>query len=95
MAVGNTAPQKYFCNGGRSFPQSPEMVAFSKEHVEPHHIATYLTELASTFNSFYANTHILNDENEHKIYHIALVQSFCTTIQNGLYLLGIQTPEKM
>lgn len=73
----------------------PEVVAYSYEELEPHHISTYLTELASAFNSFYGNTHILNDENKFKSYHINLVQAFYTTIKNGLYLLGIQTPEKM
>ncbi len=79
----------------RMLYQFPEIVVRSYEQLEPHHIATYLTELASVFNSFYANTHILNDENQYKDYHIALVQSFYTTMKNGLYLLGIQTPERM
>lgn len=75
--------------------QFPEVVARTYTELEPHHIATYATELASSFNSFYGNTHILNDENEHKVYHLALVQAFHTTMQNALYLLGIQTPNKM
>lgn len=75
--------------------QFPEVVERAHESLEPHHIATYLTELASAFNSFYANTHILNDDNEHKAYQLALVEAFHTTMKNGLHLLGIQTPEKM
>lgn len=73
----------------------PEIVERAYIDLEPHHISTYLTELASAFNSFYGNTHILNDENSHKEYHIALVQVFYNTMKNGLYLLGIKTPEKM
>lgn len=75
--------------------QFPEVVARAYEALEPHHIATYLTELASAFNTFYANTRILVDGNEHRDYQLALVQAFYMTMQNGLYLLGIQTPEKM
>ena len=75
--------------------QFPEIVARAYESLEPHHIATYLTELASEFNSFYANTQILNKEDPHTPYRIALVQAFHTTMKNGLYLLGIETPEKM
>ena len=75
--------------------QFPEVVARAYENLEPHHIATYLTELASEFNSFYANTQILNKEDPHTPYRIALVQAFHTTMKNGLYLLGIETPEKM
>lgn len=75
--------------------QFPEVVARAYTELEPHHIATYATELASSFNSFYGNTHILNDENVYKSYHLALVSAFHTTMQNALYLLGIQTPDKM
>ncbi len=75
--------------------QFPEVVVRAYTELEPHHIATYATELASSFNSFYGNTHILNDENEYKAYHLALVSAFHTTMQNALYLLGIQTPNKM
>ena len=43
--------------------QFPEVVEKSYDLLEPHHIATYLTELASAFNTFYGNTKIL-DENK-------------------------------
>lgn len=73
----------------------PEIVIRSYNDLEPHHISTYITELASAFNSFYGNTHILNDENSYRSYHLALVQAFYLTMKNGLYLLGIKTPDKM
>ncbi len=75
--------------------QFPEIVVRSYEALEPHHIATYLTELASAFNSFYANTQIINKNDPHAPYRIALVEAFHQTMKNGLYLLGIKTPEKM
>ncbi|MCX6756004.1 MAG: arginine--tRNA ligase [Candidatus Nomurabacteria bacterium] len=73
----------------------PEVVAYAYEQLEPHHIATYLTELASAFNSFYGNTVIANKNDPYAPYRVALVSAFHTTMQNGLYLLGIKTPEKM
>jgi arginyl-tRNA synthetase len=73
----------------------PEVVAHSYEQLEPHHIATYLTELASAFNSFYGNTVIVNKNDPYAPYRVALVSAFHTTMQNGLYLLGIKTPNKM
>lgn len=79
----------------RELYQFPEIVERAYLELEPHHISTYLTELASAFNSFYGNTHILNDENKYKNYHLALVQAFYFTMKNGLYLLGIKTPDKM
>lgn len=79
----------------RELYQFPEIVERAYLELEPHHISTYLTELASAFNSFYGNTHILNDENKYKNYYLALVQAFYFTMKNGLYLLGIKTPNKM
>ncbi len=75
--------------------QFPEVVVHSYQELEPHHIATYLTELASAFNSFYGNTLIVNKDDQYSGYRVALVEAFQNTMKNGLYLLGIQTPEKM
>jgi arginyl-tRNA synthetase len=73
----------------------PEVVAHAYRELEPHHIATFLTELASAFNSFYANTIIVNKSDPYAPYRVALVEAFHQTMKNGLYLLGIETPEKM
>ncbi|MEK7586052.1 MAG: arginine--tRNA ligase [Patescibacteria group bacterium] len=73
----------------------PEIVARSYLLLEPHHIATYLTELSSAFNTFYANTQIVNKSDPYAPYRVALVEAFHQTMKNGLYLLGIKTPDKM
>jgi arginyl-tRNA synthetase len=73
----------------------PEVVAWSYQQLEPHHVATYLTELASAFNAFYGSTMIVNKEDPSAPYRVALVEAFYQTMKNGLYLLGIKTPEKM
>ena len=73
----------------------PEVVLHAYLSLEPHHVATYLTELASAFNTFYGNTKILDKENKYISYHLNLVKAFYQTMQNGLWLLGIQIPEKM
>lgn len=75
--------------------QFPEVVERSYTLLEPHHIATYLTELASAFNTFYGNTIIINKDDQFASYRVALVEAFHQTMKNGLYLLGIKTPEKM
>ncbi|HEY5588819.1 MAG TPA: arginine--tRNA ligase [Candidatus Paceibacterota bacterium] len=75
--------------------QFPEIVEYSYLQLEPHHVATYLIHMASAFNSFYGNTKILVDENKYANYHLKLVQAFYQTMKNGLWLLGIETPEKM
>lgn len=59
----------------------------------PHVLATYLTQLASEWNSYYAHERIIgSDEEDAKL---ALVQAFVTTLTNGLTLLGIPAPERM
>ncbi len=75
--------------------QFPEVVDKAYLNLEPHHVATYLTQLASSFNTFYGNTKILEENNIHITYQLDLVKSFYQTMKNGLYLLGIETPEKM
>jgi arginyl-tRNA synthetase len=75
--------------------QFPEVVERALSEYEPHHIATYLIELASSFNSFYANNKIIDDTDESSPYKIALTNSFAKVMQNGLWLLGIKVPEKM
>ena len=73
----------------------PEIVSRAYELREPHHIATYLTELASLFNSFYSDHQIVNSEDPGSPYKLAITDAFYTTMKNGLYLLGISVPERM
>ncbi len=73
----------------------PEVVARAQEEYEPHHIVTYLTALAGEFNAFYAQHPIVGKDDQYSPYKIALTEAFIATMKNGLYLLGIKTPEKM
>jgi len=75
--------------------QFPEVIGQSYNLLEPHHIATYLTGLASSFNTFYGNTKILDNENKYITYHLDIIKAFYQTMKNGLWLLGIETPTKM
>jgi arginyl-tRNA synthetase len=73
----------------------PEVVHRSAQLYEPHHIATYLVELARAFNSFYGNNMIVSKEDEHSSYKVALTYAFSFIMKKGLHLLGIEAPEKM
>ena len=79
----------------RTLYQFGEVVERSYQEFAPHYIATYLTQLSSDFNSFYANTQILDEKNKYAKYHLELVKAFSQVMKNGLYLLGIEVPEKM
>ena len=71
----------------------PEIVERAAKEFEPHYIATYLIELASAFNAFYAKNKIIGSDEEK--YRLALTEATSLVLKNGLCLLGIQAPEKM
>jgi arginyl-tRNA synthetase len=73
----------------------PEIVERAAQEYEPHHITTYLTELAGLFNNYYANNQIIATDDSHSPYKIALTRAFEFVMRNGLNLLGIPVPEKM
>lgn len=59
----------------------------------PHHICTYLYELAQKFNSFYEHNRVIGDERE--AVRLALVDRYSATLKAGLGLLGIAAPDSM
>lgn len=73
----------------------PEIVSEAAEKLEPHHIAEYLFELAGEFNVFYANCPVLKAEGKEREARLFLTQKTAETLKQGLYLLGINTPERM
>ena len=77
----------------RVLPRFPQVVERATREFEPHYITTYLTEIASAFNSWYAQEKILGSE--HEAYKLKLTEAFATTMKNGLWLLGIETPKQM
>ncbi|MBP7820777.1 arginine--tRNA ligase [Candidatus Saccharibacteria bacterium] len=59
----------------------------------PHHICTYLYELAQVFNRFYENSKVVGDERED--IRRALVERYADTLKAGLEILGVTAPNKM
>jgi len=72
----------------------PEILERSAREYEPHHITTYLLEIASTFNTWYAKEQIL-DGTPTQAHKVALTAAVARTLKNGLWVLGIPAPEKM
>lgn len=70
-----------------------EIVEKAQQNHAPHHIVSYLLELAREFNSWYANTPILTGEDP--AHSLAKAKAVGQVIKNGLHLLGIDAPEKM
>lgn len=75
--------------------QFPEIVAGAYTDLAPQHLITYVTEVASLFNSFYASTQILDKDDPDTPYKLAITEATQTILTNGLYILGIRVPNKM
>ena len=73
----------------------PEVGAAALAERAPHHVTGYLTELASTFNTFYAAEKIADPTDPHAPYKAALADAVRQTLKNGLWVLGIKAPRKM
>lgn len=73
-----------------------EIVRSSAESLLPNILANYLFELAQSFNAFYQEVPVLQEQNEEfKNFRLALITATAQVLQNGLYLLGIEAPEEM
>ncbi|MDE1919603.1 MAG: arginine--tRNA ligase [Patescibacteria group bacterium] len=71
----------------------PEVAARAARELAPNILTTYLTELASAWNSFYAEEQVLGSPEE--AYKQRVARAFANTMTNGLSLLGIPAPERM
>lgn len=71
----------------------PDVVARAAKELEPHYVTTYLTELASAFNSWYASERVIGGANPS--YGVLLTQAVEATLAKGLHVLGIPAPEEM
>ena len=66
------------------------------EKYSPHRLCTYLYDLATTFTSFYEHCPVLKaDDQATRTSRLALCDLTARTLQQGLALLGIESPEQM
>ncbi len=72
----------------------PEIVEYATSLYEPHIVANYLLDVASRFNSWYAQVHILDGTPE-AAHKVAVVDAVRRTLKNGLWILGIPAPSAM
>ncbi|HET8662273.1 MAG TPA: arginine--tRNA ligase [Micromonosporaceae bacterium] len=77
----------------------PEVVAAAAELREPHRVARYLEELASTYHKFYDTCRVLPQGDEEATdltrARLWLVEAARVVLANGLDLLGVCAPERM
>ena len=73
-----------------------EVVLLSAEEYAPHRIVQYVLELAQAFNSWYGNTKVVDVDNVQISSHrLAITQATGIILKRALYLLGIDTPDRM
>ncbi len=73
-----------------------EIVAKASESLSPAIVANYVYEVVKTYNSFYQNNPILNNEdNDVKNFRLKLSELTAETIKKSLSLLGIGTVNRM
>lgn len=76
----------------------PEVVLQAGEQYAPNLICNFLYDLAQRYNAFYNRHRILPTKANETLtanFRLLLTATTSRIIKNGLYLLGIKTPEKM
>ncbi len=73
-----------------------EVAGEAQKSWAPHYVVSYLLELAQAFNSWYGQGKIIDAEDvPSTAYRLSVVAAARQTPINGLWVLGIETPEKM
>lgn len=78
----------------RAMQHFPEVVSGAAESFAPNLLCNYLFELAQSFNLFYQK-HSIIEGGDKKEFRLALTSAVGQTLKKGLYLLGIEAPERM
>ena len=66
------------------------------KNYSPALIANYIFDLAKKFNQFYHEISVLKEENsDKKIFRLKLCKLTAITIKHGMWLLGIDVPDRM
>lgn len=77
----------------RKITEYPEVIGRATAELMPHHVCTYLYELAQTFNRFYENSRIIGDDRED--IRLGLVEAYAKVLESGLELLNIEAPQRI
>jgi arginyl-tRNA synthetase len=77
----------------RKIGEYHEVVDNAVTELMPHHVCTYLYELAVVFNRFYEHNRVIDDPRQDL--RLGLVQKYANSLKNGLELLNIPAPDRM
>jgi arginyl-tRNA synthetase len=74
------------------FPELIEMVTIT---LEPHHLAYYAQELATTFHAFYKDCRVVSDDEAITKARLKLVKVTQMILAKTLNLMGMTAPDRM
>lgn len=77
----------------RKITEYPEVIEKAVSDMMPHHICTYLYELAQAFNRFYEHNRVIGDPRQ--AIRLQLVELYANVLRDGLTTLGITAPERI
>lgn len=73
----------------------PDVVLAAADKYEPYLVARAVIDICSSFNKFYFDCRIMDDDPAVRQARLALTDAARQSIRNGLYLLGLEAPERM
>lgn len=75
--------------------QLGQVIEVVGRELKPHHLCTYLYDLATKFSGFYENCPVLQSQEPTRSSRLGLCEVTARTMAVGLDLLGIEHPEQM
>ena len=72
-----------------------DVVELVARELKPHHLCTYLYELATRFSGFFENCPVLQSDGPTRDGRLTLCEAAGVTMAKGLDLLGIEHPDQM
>ena len=73
----------------------PELIEMATITLEPHHLAYYAQELATTFHAFYKDCRIVSDDEALTKARLKLVMASKAVLAKTLHLMGMNAPDRM
>ncbi len=75
--------------------RSGDAINLVARELKPHHLATYLYDVATKFHAFYEHCPVIQSDEPLRSSRLALCDVTARTLAQGLDLLGIEHPEQM
>ena len=73
----------------------PDIVREAAEAIEPHRLAFYTDELASSIHRFYKNCRVVTDDDALTAARLQLTRAARITLANALGMMGVSAPARM